>query len=60
MEAKKDIPVTGSGYPETAINDTKRPVYGRPAPGNSKKQFQDVRGAGAAIKGKKFRIAGGE
>jgi hypothetical protein len=54
----KSVPVIpgsgGGGYPQTGIGMDNIWVKGKFPAGTKKKQYEDMRGAGAATKGKKF------
>ena len=53
----KNVPVEsarGSGYPQTDINKAGVLIKGRWIAGTSMKQHADMRGYGAATKGRKF------
>lgn len=54
----KSVPVLNvAGYPETGVNNDDILVKGKYPPGTKVKTFSTMRGAGAAVKGKKFREA---
>lgn len=54
----KDVPVEsgsgGGGYPQTGVGNAGVMVKGKYPEGTTQKQYSDVRGAGAATKGKRF------
>jgi hypothetical protein len=50
----KNDDVTGSGYPQTGIDDDDVTVYYKVPTGTKKKQRMEIKGTGAAEKGKKF------
>ena len=51
----KPVPVQkGSGYPQTDIGKNGVMVKGRWPEGTKMKKYKDMRGTGAATKGKKF------
>jgi hypothetical protein len=59
----KKIPVErviGAGYPETDINVAGVKMFGRYPAGTGKKVHADMRGAGAATRGRKFLTNPGE
>lgn len=55
MNDAKKVPVPNTaGYPQTEIGMTDVRVKGKLPAGTAKKTYSEVRGAGAAVKGKRF------
>lgn len=58
MSKIKKVPVQpgsgGGGYPQTDIGKDGVMVKGRWPSGTAQKSYKDMRGAGAAVRGKKF------
>jgi hypothetical protein len=50
-----DVP-TGSGYPQEGIDNDNVLVKGRWPKGTRKKELMEIKGAGAAERGKKFHV----
>jgi len=53
-QPKKNTDETGSGYPQKGIDMDDVLVKGRFMKGTRKKELMDIRGTGAAERGKKF------
>lgn len=55
-QPRKNTDETGSGYPQEGIDNDNVLVKGRWPKGTKKKERMDMRGTGAAEKGKRFMV----